>query len=72
MVARRKEERRPVSRTFHLVPGGPRGWHLNTTSRQMETNNWRLERKTMMTQGGREGDKVCAAVLQSTTVYHLN
>ena len=49
--------------TCHLVPGGPRGLTLNTTSRQSETNNWRLERKMMMTQGGREGDRLCAAVL---------
>ena len=62
-MARRKEERRPINNTCHLVPGGPRGWHLNTTSRQTDTNNWRLERKTMMTQGGREGDRVWAAVL---------
>ena len=58
MVARRREERRPISKTCHLVPGGPRGLHLNTNSRQTDTNNWRLERKRMMTQGGREGDKV--------------
>ena len=63
MVARRKEDKRPISSTCHLVPGGPRGLHLNINRRQRETNNWMLERKMMMTQGGREGDKVCAAVL---------
>ena len=58
MVASRREDRRPLSMTCHLVPGGPRGLTLNTTSRQTETNNWRPERKMMMTQGGREGDRL--------------
>ena len=72
MVAKRKEERRLVSRTLHLPPGGPSGLHLSMISRQLDNNNWRLERNMMMTQGGREGDNVWANVLKQTTVRLTN
>ena len=69
-MARRKEERSPVSRSRHLEPGGPRGLHLKTIRRKVDTNNWRPDRKMMMTQGGREGERVWANVLQDGRCYH--
>ena len=52
----RKQDRRPVSRSRHLLPGAPKGLHLVTRRRGRETISWRMDLYMRTTQGGMLGD----------------